>query len=83
MPRLKIHRLSPRAMPNPLSRRQIALLAEAESSGVAARTMRAHSELRWLEHLGLLSTRDGARHELTDSGRRALMGVMLGARQAA
>jgi hypothetical protein len=51
---------------------QLALLSSAEPTGVAARTIRAHSELRWLAHLGLLCSDDGANYLLTDSGRLRL-----------
>ena len=56
----------------PLSVVQIALLSSAEPEGVASRTLRGHSELRWLAHLGLLCTEDGAKHRLTEAGRRLL-----------
>ena len=56
----------------PLNADQVALLCSAEPGGVAARTLRGHSELRWLAHLGLLSTDDGARHRLTEAGRRRI-----------
>lgn len=56
----------------PLNADQIALLCAAEPEGLAARTLRAHSELRWLAHLGLLSTDDGARHRLTEAGLRRI-----------
>lgn len=61
-------------MPFALNHDQLALLSSAEPAGVAARTIRAHSELRWLAHLGLLCTDDGARHRLTDAGRLRLAG---------
>jgi len=59
-------------MPPDLNHVQLALLSSAEPAGVAARTIRAHSELRWLAHLGLLCTDDGAKHRLTDAGRLRL-----------
>jgi hypothetical protein len=59
-------------MPPALNHVQLCLLSSAEPAGVAARTIRAHSELRWLAHLGLLCTDDGSRHCLTDAGRLRL-----------
>ena len=69
---IAIDRLTPVAhVTLPLNADQIALLCSAEPGGVAARTLKGHSELRWLAHLGLLSTDDGARHRLNRRGAAA------------
>ena len=61
-------------MAYPLTDLQLALLAKTASSAVAASTLRTHSELRWLEHLGLVALDGSGRFAITADGLARLAG---------
>ncbi len=60
-------------MSHPLTEGQLATLARA-SEGLAPVTLRELSELRWLEHLGLVAVHDGALFHITKAGHSRLVG---------
>ena len=57
-----------------LTASQLALLAKTASGSMSASTLRAHSELRWLEHLGLVELDDDGRFAITADGLARLAG---------
>ncbi len=61
-------------MPHRLTPNQLALLAESAAGGMVPSTLRALSELRWLEHLGLVARNADSRFAITPEGRARLLG---------
>ena len=59
-------------MSHPLNENQLALLAKS-AAGLAPSTIRALSELRWLEHLGLVVSDLPGRFLITGEGRARLL----------
>ena len=53
-----------------LTPHQVDLLMAVNQGSIAPVTLRLASELRWLEHLGLVDACDGVRYSLTEAGRR-------------
>lgn len=62
-------------MPTSLTPAQFELLARAAEAPMAASTLRTHSELRWLEHLGLVELDRDGRFAITATGEARLTGV--------
>ena len=55
-------------MSHPLTPNQLALLARADSAALTASTLRAYSEMRWLQHLGLVTVDGEGRFAITPAG---------------
>lgn len=60
-------------MSHPLTEAQVVLLSES-GSGTTPSTLRTLSELRWLEHLGLVAVHESTRFQITRAGRARLQG---------
>lgn len=61
-------------MSHPLTPNQFALLARVEAAALSASTLRTHSELRWLEHLGLVAVNRDGRFAITADGLARMAG---------